>query len=182
MSKAASLPYVVTPQVPNARLADALGAVAAQFGATLGQTKSDVNLDVPADRLRDLVRTLKERSAFQFDYLRNMAGVDFGEEGMAIKYQLYSFRHGHTLQITVPLPPHNHPHASVPSIVEFYGAADWHEREAAEMFGIHFEGHPNLKNLLLEEDLHIHPLLKAHPLQKAEIKQGIEDGPAGFNF
>jgi hypothetical protein len=45
-----------------------------------------------------------------------------------------------------------------------------------------FSGHPNLKNLLLEEDLRIHPLRKAHPLQKPEILQGIEDTKAGFNF
>ncbi len=45
-----------------------------------------------------------------------------------------------------------------------------------------FDGHPNPKNLLLEEDLRIHPLLKAHPLQKAEILQGIEDSRPGFEF
>lgn len=181
-SQPRSLPYVVTPQMPNKRLAEALAPIAAEYGGTLSETRSEVNLDLPADRVHDLAVTLKERSAFQFDYLRNLAGVDFGEEGMALKYHLYSFRHGHTLQLTVSLPPHSHPHPSLPSIVDLFPAADWHEREAAEMFGIHFEGHPNLKNLLLEEDLHIHPLLKAHPLQKMEFKQGIEDGPAGFTF
>jgi NADH-quinone oxidoreductase subunit C len=73
-----------------------------------------------------------------------------------------------------------HPH--VPSLTSLYPAADWHEREAGEMFGFTFDGHPNQKNLLLEEDLHIHPLLKAHPLQPAEILQGIEEGPPGFKF
>ena len=73
-----------------------------------------------------------------------------------------------------------HPH--VPSLTGHYPAADWHEREAAEMFGFVFDGHPNPRNLLLEEDLHIHPLLKAHPLQAAEILQGIESGPPGFTI
>ncbi len=182
MSKAARLPYPVGRQVPNSELAKALGAAVAQAGATLGETKSDIEVTVPVEKLRAFVETLRERSQLRFDFLRNIAGVDFGEAGMALKYHFYSFRNGHSIQVTVPLPPHSHPHAVVPSLTDLYPAADWHEREAAEMFGIDFEGHPNLKNLLLEEDLHIHPLLKAHPLQKMEIKQGIEEGPAGFTF
>ena len=98
---------------------------------------------------------------------------------MALKYAFYSFKHGHALQVTVPTSA-GHPH--VPSLTGLYPAADWHEREAGEMFGFIFDGHPNQKNLLLEEDLHIHPLLKAHPLQKVEILQGIEEGPPGFKF
>jgi NADH:ubiquinone oxidoreductase subunit C len=50
------------------------------------------------------------------------------------------------------------------------------------MVGLVFDGHPNPKNLLLEEDIRIHPMLKAHPLQKVELLQGIEDTSAGFKF
>jgi NADH-quinone oxidoreductase subunit C len=182
MSTAAKLPYPVRRQAPSSELAKALETHVAAAGGSIGETKTDVDVTIPVEALRPFVEALKERSALRFDFLRNIAGVDFGEEGMAVKYQFYSFRHGHTLQVTVPLPPYQFPHHRVPSLVDLYPAADWHEREAAEMFGIHFEGHPNLKNLLLEEDLHSHPLLKAHPLQKMEIKQGIEDGPAGFTF
>ena len=76
-------------------------------------------------------------------------------------------------------PPGN-PH--IPSLTALYSAANWHEREAAEMVGLVFDGHPNPKNLLLDEDVRIHPLLKAHPLQKGEFFQGIEDTSAGFKF
>jgi NADH-quinone oxidoreductase subunit C len=152
------------------------------IGGTVSETRSDIDVEIPVAQLLAFVQSLKERSALRFDYLRNIAGVDFGEEGRALKYQFYSFRHGHTLQVTLLLPPHSHPHVKVPSLSGVYPAANWHEREAAEMFGIDFEGHPDLKNLLLEEDLHIHPLLKAHPLQKMELKQGIEDTTPGFTF
>jgi NADH-quinone oxidoreductase subunit C len=182
MSTASKLPNPVRRQAPQKDLAKALESHVTAAGGSLSETKTDVNVTVPADRLRAFVEALKERSALRFDLLRNIAGVDFGEEGMAVKYFFYSFRHGHTLQVTVSLPAYSYPHHAVPSITDLYPAADWHEREAAEMFGIEFSGHPNLKNLLLEEDLHIHPLLKAHPLQKMELKQGIEDGPAGFTF
>ena len=69
----------------------------------------------------------------------------------------------------------------LPTLTGLWPAADWHEREAAEMVGLTFSGHPDPRNLLLEEDLRIHPLRKAHPLQPAEILQGIEDGPPGVD-
>ncbi len=182
MSKASAFPYPVGTQAPNAKLAELLAALVNGLGGRIGRTTTDVDVTVPVDKLETLVRGLRERSALSFDMLRNVAGADLGDEGLALKYHFYSFKHGHCLQVTVALPPHQHPHAEVPTLTGLFPAADWHEREAAEMFGITFTGHPNLKNLLLEEDLHIHPLLKAHPLQVAELKQGIEDGPAGFTF
>lgn len=181
MSKRAdsSFPYPIGRQKPNAELGALVQRVLKEFEVTVGETATDVDIVVqPADLLR-FVTGLKERKELAFDFLRNIAGVDFGEEGMALKYAFYSFRQGHALQVTVPTEAG---HPEVPSLTSLYPTADWHEREASEMFGFQFAGHPNLKNLLLEEDLHIHPLLKAHPLQAAEILQGIESGPAGFNF
>ena len=160
----------------------ALAPVVERFEATLGETSTDVELHIDATHIAALFPVLRDEPGLAFDFLRNMSGVDYGDEGRALKYQLYSFRHGHALQVAVALPVYTFPHVSLASIESLYPGANWHEREAAEMFGIDFEGHPNLRNLLLEEDLHIHPLLKAHPLQKMEIKQGIESGPAGFNL
>ncbi|HEX6032051.1 MAG TPA: NADH-quinone oxidoreductase subunit C, partial [Tepidiformaceae bacterium] len=164
-----ALPYPIGKQTPHEALegpiAKALPGVTLSFGATA--TDLDVTVQ-PADLLT-VVTALRDRPELAFDYLRNIAGVDYGEEGMALKYAFYSFTHGHALQVTVPTSA-GHPH--VPSLTSLYPAADWHEREAGEMFGFMFDGHPNQKNLLLEEDLHIHPLLKAHPLQPAEILQG----------
>jgi NADH-quinone oxidoreductase subunit C len=182
VTEASSLPYPVGSATPSAALAEALVPLAASVEGTLGQSLTDVDLAVAAGRLLETVRQLRDAPELAFDYLRNIAGVDYEAEGLALKYQLYSFKHGHTVQVTVNLPPYSYPHAVVPSLVSLYPAAEWHEREAGEMFGIDFAGHPNPKNLLLEEDLHIHPLLKAHPLQAMEVKQGIEKGPPGFNI
>ncbi len=146
---------------------------------TASETLTDVDLSVAPEQLLELVKGLKDHPDLAFDQLANVAGVDFEAEGMAVKYHFYSFRHNHRVQVTVPT---SAGHPKVPSLTGLYEAAHWHEREAAEMFGFVFEGHPNLKNLLLDEDLHIHPLLKAHPLAKAEILQGREKGSAGFDF
>jgi NADH-quinone oxidoreductase subunit C len=59
---------------------------------------------------------------------------------------------------------------SVPSLVETYPGANWHEREAAEMFGIEFEGHPNLIKLYLPDGFLGHPLRKSYPLLSREVK------------
>lgn len=146
---------------------------------TAGKNSTDAIIYVEPAHLLELVSGLKERRELAFDYLRNITGIDMVEEGLRCVYHFYSFKHRHAIQVTVNTPPGN-PH--IPSLTQLYAAADWHEREAAEMVGLVFDGHPNLKNLLLEEDLHIHPLLKAHPLQKFEILQGIEDTTAGFKF
>jgi NADH-quinone oxidoreductase subunit C len=174
-----SFPYPIGRQEPQLELKDALLKVMPGDLLTFGETATDLDVTVPPADLLQLATALRDNPDLAFDFLRNLAGVDLVEEGMALKYHLYSFKHGHALQVTVPT-SNGHPH--VPSLTGLYPSADWHEREAAEMFGFVFDGHPNLKNLLLEEDLHIHPLLKAHPLQKVEILQGIEDGPPGFKF
>jgi NADH-quinone oxidoreductase subunit C len=174
-----SLPLLVGQQTPYEGLKKLLlDAFPGNF-LTLGETSTDLDAIVPPGDLLPFVTSLRDRPELAFDFLRNISGVDLVEEGMALKYAFYSFKHGHALQVTVPT-TNGHPH--VPSLTGLYPAANWHEREAAEMFGFVFDGHPNPKNLLLEEDLHIHPLLKAHPLQKVEILQGIEEGPPGFKF
>jgi NADH-quinone oxidoreductase subunit C len=178
MTQEQKLPYPIGKQVPNAALGKTIQQVLPKVPAEIGETKTDLNLTVTPENLLALVQGLRDAKELKFDFLRNISGVDL-IESMALKYAFYSFKHGHALQVTVPTAA-GHPH--VPSLTSLYPAAEWHEREAHEMFGFVFDGHPNLKNLLLEEDLHIHPLLKAHPLQAAEIKQGIEDASAGFKF
>ena len=177
MSKnAPGLPYPIGKAAPNVHLAELLAPLVAQVGGALNETTTDVNADIPLEKLHTFVEALKERSTLHFEMLRNISGLDFEADGLALKYHFYSFKHGHALQVTVCTAYEG---AHVATLTDLYPAADWHEREAAEMFGFTFDGHPNPKNLLLEEDLRIHPLLKAHPLQAVEIKQGIESGPPG---
>jgi NADH-quinone oxidoreductase subunit C len=59
----------------------------------------------------------------------------------------------------------SHDAPSVPSIVSIFSGADWHERECFDFFGVIFEDHPNLKPLLLPDDLGVHPLLKENNRQ-----------------
>lgn len=147
-----------------------------QFAARM--TANEVNLDVPREHLLELMRTAKEHRQLRFDFLRSVSGVDHLQDGLACVYHLYSMTHGHSVQVTVRIPLED---PVVPAMTQVWKGANWHERETAEMFGIVFDGHPDPRNLLLDDDVHIHPLLKAHPLAPIEVLQGVED-EAGFDF
>jgi NADH-quinone oxidoreductase subunit C len=64
---------------------------------------------------------------------------------------------------------------SVPSVVEVWPTADWHEREAFDLMGIHFDGHPNLVRILLEDDWEGHPLRKDYPIGGEPVRFSGED-------
>jgi len=78
-------------------------------------------------------------------------------------------KHNHKLTLKVLLPRDN---PVVPSVERVWRAADWHEREAYDLFGIIFEGHHNLKRILLPEDWEGHPLRKDYKVQ--EYYQGMK--------
>jgi NADH-quinone oxidoreductase subunit C len=168
-----------TAPKPIEQVAKLLGQRLSKLSVTINQTATDANIDVAPERFRAVIEELRNHRDLAFDFLRNIVGIDMLEEGLACKYQLFSYANRQAVQVTVLTPPGN-PH--IPSITDLYPTANWHEREAAEMVGLVFDGHPNLKNLLLDEDVRIHPLRKAHPLQKAEVLQGIEDTTPGFTF
>lgn len=165
------------PQYPG--ISSLIHKALPKIAFTVATTGTDADLQVSAENLLELVQGLRERRELAFDMLANVTGIDMGEDKLAVKYNFYSFKHNHRVQVTVTVPWANR---HVPTLTSIYGAADWHEREAAEMLGLVFDGHPNPKALLLDEDVRIHPLLKSHPLQTVEILQGIEEGVPGFKF
>jgi NADH/F420H2 dehydrogenase subunit C len=132
-------------------------------------TPLDPAVAVPREHLLRLMTALKEHQGLAFDYLRCLSGVDYLDE-LEVVYHLRSFRHGHTIAVKVRLPAQD---PRLPSVAHLWQAADWHERETWEMFGIVFEGHPDLRPLLTEEGLGYYPLRKSHPL--AEIEEWQEN-------
>jgi NADH-quinone oxidoreductase subunit C len=112
----------------------------------------------------------KNDEALAFDFLRNLSGVDFEADGFEVVYHLYSYKHRHNVTVRAKLPRDD---ATIRSATTLWEAADWHERECRDMFGIVFEGHPNLVPLLLPEDMLDHfPLRKDVPLAPLEEWQG----------
>ena len=143
---------------------------------------SDVILDTPyapdsailiikKDRLHDLMHFLKNEPALHFDMLMDICGVDYSKTSapssvrFEVVYQFYSFFFAHRLRLRVQVPEDD---LNLPTVIDLWKSADWAERETAEMFGIHFVGHPNLKALLLFEGFEGHPLRKDYPIARRQ--------------
>jgi NADH-quinone oxidoreductase subunit C len=113
---------------------------------------------VQADRWPRVARHLRDESALAFDFLRCLSGVDYPEEGRLVSvYDLISTARRHAFAVKVQAPRDN-PH--VPSVADVWPAAEWHEREAYDLMGIIYDGHPRLTRILLPDDWVGHPLRK----------------------
>ena len=135
----------------------------------------DIVLIVGRDDARRVLETAKTHPRLAFDFLRNLCGVDYEDQGMEVVYHLYSYEHRHNVTVRVKLPADD---LHIPTVSDLWRAADWHEREARDMFGIVFDGHPNLVPLLLPDDMLDHfPLRKSNPLAPLEEWQGEVLGP-----
>ena len=159
MTEAATtpLPYPIGRQAPRPELQPAIERAAKGLTLAFGETATDTDVTVQPGDLLKFVTAIRDDPELSFDLLRNISGVDNEAEGMALKYALYSFKHGHSIQVTVPTSA-GHPH--VPSLTGLYAAADWHELETWDLMGVKFVGHPHLRRILLPEDWVGFPLRK----------------------
>jgi NADH-quinone oxidoreductase subunit C len=107
--------------------------------------------------IRDLAFFLRDENDLAFDTLMLLSSLDNGDGTLSIVYHLESVRNGHQLTLKVTLPVEN---AHVPSVTDVWSHANWQEREAWDMMGIHFDGHPDHRRMLMDEDYPGHPLRK----------------------
>lgn len=109
--------------------------------------------------LADLARALRDDPESRFDTLLDLCGVDYPErdERFEAVYHLYSMPRAARLRLKVSLSEDD---PVLPSLIPVWKAADWFEREAYDMFGFRFEGHPNLRRLLTHDGFVGHPLRK----------------------
>lgn len=109
---------------------------------------------VKPEIVQPLMKELKDNHGF--NHLANLCAVDYNEE-FEIVYHLYSIPLSHRIAVKTRVPRNK---AQVPSLVEIYPTADWQEREAYDLMGVSFTGHPNLIRVLLPDDFVGHPLRK----------------------
>jgi NADH-quinone oxidoreductase subunit C len=91
------------------------------------------------------------------DYLDCLSGVDLGKNMLGVTYNLSSITHHHKLTVKVEV---SREKPEIHSVSSIWGTADWHEREAFDLFGIVFTNHPDLRRILLPDDWDGHPLRK----------------------
>jgi len=128
------------------------------------------------EEIKKVCQYLKEDEELRFDHLSDLCGVDYlgkKEKRFEVVYQLYSTKTHERLRLKVEVEEGE----SVPTVTDIWASANWLERECWEMFGINFEGHPDLRRLLTIEEFGGFPLRKDFPLMgKAEIVEGREGG------
>jgi NADH-quinone oxidoreductase subunit C len=121
-----------------------------------------VQIETRAEDLVSVCRILRDDNSTRFKTLLCIAAVDYKDK-IQMVYTLLSMEKEYTLAIKVDLPAEK---PEVPSLTGLWQAADWYEREAHDLFGVNFVGHPNLKPLLLYEGFEGHPGLKSFPFHE----------------
>jgi len=133
-------------------------------------------LQVPAQQIAEICRVLHENEQTYFDYLSCLTALDNGPEAntMEVIYHLYSIPYNVQLGLQVIIPREKEGQAlpQLPTVSHIWRTADWHEREAFDMLGIMFIGHPDLRRILLPADWKGHPLRKDY--QEQEYYHGIK--------
>ncbi|NIT35387.1 MAG: NADH-quinone oxidoreductase subunit C [candidate division Zixibacteria bacterium] len=113
---------------------------------------------VEADAVARAAHFLRDEPELSFDYLMYVTAVDLPEEDkLTLVYHYFSYRNQQSLMVKADVPRRG---GSVRSVAHLYAAAEWLEREVYDLFGVTFEGHPNLKRILTPEGFQGHPLLK----------------------
>lgn len=124
---------------------------------------------VKPDQIREISFFLRDDAEMRFDTLMCLSGVDLGKGILSVVYHLASIKHKHKITLKVEVSVED---PKVPSVEFVWKTANWHEREAYDMFGIIFTNHPDLRRMLLPDDWDGYPLRKDYQVQ--EYYQGIK--------
>jgi NADH-quinone oxidoreductase subunit C len=110
---------------------------------------------------------LRDDPELSFNFLSCVCGVDFPERNprFDVVYELYSINKNHRVRLKVQV----NENESVPSVTSIWKTANWHEREVFDLFGVVFEGHPDLRRILLPDNFEGHPLRKDFSLKREEV-------------
>jgi NADH-quinone oxidoreductase subunit C len=122
----------------------------------------------PQDKILEGLRYLKENEGF--DFLADLTAIDQYDKTprFEVVYHVYSTERHEYIRVVTPCPSEADP--ACPSVVNLWATADWHEREAYDMFGIRFDGHPDLRRILMWDGYPYHPLRKEFPLAGMEVE------------
>ena len=165
-------------------LADTLATVSTESGLpadTIQQVtvdRGEITFYVRREHLSALCRLLRDDPSLRFEMCASISGVDYGADvpqRLHAVYHLLSMTFRRRIRLEVAVDADD---AHVPSVVEVYPTADWHERETWDMFGIVFDGHPALTRILMPDDWVGHPQRKDYPLGGIPVEyKGAEIPP-----
>jgi NADH-quinone oxidoreductase subunit C len=129
----------------------------------------DPYLKVPPDKVKEIATMLRDDERLQCDLLMCLSGVDYTGGKLGVVYHLNSTKLNHKIVLKVDLTVEN-PHCQ--TVESVWKTANWHEREAFDLYGIIFDGHPDLRRILLPDDWEGHPMKKDY--QVPEFYNGMK--------
>ncbi|MBI4202787.1 MAG: NADH-quinone oxidoreductase subunit C [Chloroflexi bacterium] len=159
-------PHPAPAEAPSALTEEgqALSALLAQalavFKPAMDAALDEVVVTVERDVLPQAALALRDDPRLSFDYMMCLSVVDY-EDRFEVVYHLRSLEKGSRFALKVSL-PYDDPR--IPSLIGVWPGADWYEREGHDLFGVVFEGHPNLAPLLLYEGFEGYPGRKSYPI------------------
>ena len=139
-------------------------------GQVLGTTMyaGQVGVMIKKDKIKDICQYLHDEPGLKMDHLADLAAVDYsrypGDNGprFEVVYNLISTEYRHRIRLKVRVPEED---PRIDTVSAVWHTANWHERETFDLMGIKFDGHPDLRRILLPEDWEGHPLRKEYPLK-----------------
>ena len=156
------------PGQPGANAGVAAARIREKFGDGSVRTGNAVGCEsviAEADSLLPFMSFLRDDPELSFDFLVDVTAVDrlrLDESiRFAVVYQFYSYKHNRRFSVSVPVPEAD---PRIQSVVSVWPGANWLEREVYDMYGIVFEGHPDLRRILMPDDFGSYPLRKDYPL------------------
>jgi NADH-quinone oxidoreductase subunit C len=129
------------------------------------EAANEITVVAKREGLVELMIWLRDEPSLRFNYLSDISGVDLGEFAsprFAVNYHLYSLDHNHRLRVKVFLEEDD---ARLPTMWNVWKSSNWLEREVYDMFGVTFDGHPDLRRILMPADYEGHPLRKDFPIK-----------------
>jgi NADH-quinone oxidoreductase subunit C len=149
----------------NEDLRDLKDHIEAKLGADLLQVETaydELSITVAPEKIIPVLKFLRDDQLARFIQLIDLTAVDYPERAARfdVVYHLLSLHNNFRIRVKAALDEND----TIPSIIEVYPCADWYEREAFDMYGVMFEGHPDLRRLLTDYGFEGHPLRKDFPL------------------
>jgi NADH-quinone oxidoreductase subunit C len=160
-------PTVALPATPS-QLVTALKSEHPEWIIEVIEALGEVTALVPREHIVEVCSFLKNSPTAAFNFLADLCGVDRGveeEPRFEVNYHLFSTTTYHRLRLKVLL---NEDDVHVPTVTGVWRTANWHERETYDLVGIIFDGHPDLRRILLPDDWQGHALRKDFPLRGYE--------------
>ncbi|MGC5019727.1 NADH-quinone oxidoreductase subunit C [Micromonospora sp. DT47] len=157
----------MTPEEVGQRVVALLAPVEATASVSGGQSYARATVDVPCANWSDALRAVRDDDGLACDFFDWLSAVDELAAGFDVVAHLWSTRHRHGVLLRTRVPRES---PTVPSVVDVYPGAAWHERETHEMFGVDFAGHEGLLPLLLPPEFEGHPLRKEFVLASRVAK------------